>query len=163
MSEPAASLPAAPALSLEDSAQELARTQQPLRRADSHSALPIDVIALSRSVERARLAFRVPDHDNPAYQKAAEWFLDNPYLVMRTVRQAKTELEGEFRLRLPHVESDELPRVLRRARAVVGSSGLDFDEATLCEEGALLAGEGTWRSLIEGAPEVAGRTPTRQL
>ncbi len=126
-------LVAADARSLDTRAADLASAHRPLRRAAPHSPLPIDIGALSRSIARAAAAFDAPALDDPVYQKAAEWFLDNHYLLVRTVRQVKTELPKEFRRRLPHVASDELPRVLRLARAVIESSNLDFDEATLLQ------------------------------
>jgi cyclic beta-1,2-glucan glucanotransferase len=86
---------------------------------------------LSAAIERATRGFQIARPDDPRYQKAAEWFLDNHYLVARTLRQTKKEIPAGFRRRLPYVVGDHVPRVLRIAHALVESTNLDFDEATL--------------------------------
>jgi cyclic beta-1,2-glucan synthetase len=133
LSEPGAS-PAsavAAAQSLEERALGLARAHRALQRAGAHSVPLVDLAGLSRSVDAAVAKFGTPKLDDPVYQKAAEWLLDNHYLIARTIRQVKSELPAPFRRRLSQVGSDELPRTLRVARAVIESTNLDFDEATL--------------------------------
>ena len=117
--------------SLEQRAEALARAHRPLRRAGTRSAPLVNLGDVSRAIEHAASAFREPRLDDPIFQKAAEWFLDNYYLLPRTLRQVKSELPNEFRRHLLHVGSDELPRVFRIADALIETTSVDFDEATL--------------------------------
>jgi cyclic beta-1,2-glucan synthetase len=86
---------------------------------------------LSASIARATQGFRTPRPEDPQYQKAAEWFLDNHYLVARALRQIATEMPQGFRRRLPYAGEESVPRVLSIAHAFVEATALDFDEATL--------------------------------
>ena len=87
--------------------------------------------ALAASIARATQEFRTPRPEDPLFQKAAEWFLDNHYLVSRALRQIATEMPRGFRRRLPYVGEDSVPRVLSIAHAFVEATALDFDGATL--------------------------------
>jgi len=118
---------------LDATARELSRAHRPLRDADARSPLPVDIARVSRTIERAMSTFRAIGPADAAHGKAAEWFLDNHYLLVRAVRQVATELPMEFRRRLPHVAEDEQPRVLRLARAIVQATSDDFDEATILD------------------------------
>jgi cyclic beta-1,2-glucan synthetase len=73
----------------------------------------------------------VPRPEEPRFQKASEWFLDNHYLASRALRQIQTEFPAGFRRRLPHVGDDALPRVLRVAQALLDKTSFDLDEAVL--------------------------------
>jgi cyclic beta-1,2-glucan synthetase len=118
-------------LRLEERAEALASAHRPVSRPRARSIPLIDLRAASAAIERATRGFQIAKPENPPYQKAAEWFLDNHYLVARTLRQIKNEIPAGFRRRLPYVGGDRLPRVLRIAQALVESTNLDFDEATL--------------------------------
>ncbi|HEY5375560.1 MAG TPA: glucoamylase family protein [Polyangiaceae bacterium] len=119
--------------SLEELALKLAVSHQTLRRAQGKSVPLLDFAAISRSLSSAALELQKPRLDDPIYQKAAEWFLDNHYLLVATLRQVKSDLPDDFRRRLPQVGEDELPRAFRIAQGVVEATVLDFDEATLLE------------------------------
>jgi cyclic beta-1,2-glucan synthetase len=118
-------------VSLDETAVALASTHQPFRRPRGIPAPLLDVRHLSASLARAARDFRTPRPEDLRYQKAAEWFLDNQYLVTRTLRQIATEIPHAFRRRLPYVGAHRRPRVLAVADALVEATGLDFDEATL--------------------------------
>jgi cyclic beta-1,2-glucan synthetase len=118
-------------LSVEELAAALARTHQPISRPRARSARVVDVRALSAAIERATRGFQTPRPDDPEYGKATEWFLDNHYLVARTLRQIKKEFPAGFRRRLPFVVGDSVPRILRVAQSLVESTHFGFDEATL--------------------------------
>jgi cyclic beta-1,2-glucan synthetase len=118
-------------LRLEERAAALASAHRPISRPRARSVPLVDLRALSATIERATRGFQIARPEDPRYQKAAEWFLDNHYLVARTLRQIRKEIPAGFRRRLPYVGGDGLPRVLRIAHALVESTNLDFDEATL--------------------------------
>ncbi len=118
-------------MTLEERAAALASAHQPIGRPRRRSARLVDVRGMSLAVERATRGFHTERPEDPGYQKAAEWFLDNHYLVARTLRQIKKEFPPGFRRRLPVALGDSVPRVLRIAQALVESTNFDFDEATL--------------------------------
>ncbi len=118
-------------MSLDEDAAALATAHSPLTFPRASSVPLLDLRRVSGSIARATRGFRAPRPQHPRYQKAAEWFLDNHYLVSRTLRQVGTEIPPGFRRRLPYVVGDSLPRVLRVAHAIVEATSLDLDEATL--------------------------------
>jgi cyclic beta-1,2-glucan synthetase len=118
-------------VSLEETAAKLASTHRPLRRPRVIPAPLLDYQRLSSSIARATRGFRTPRPEDPRYQKASEWFLDNHYLVARALRQIGTEIPHGFRRRLPYVGEEPRPRVLVLAEALVEATSLDFDESTL--------------------------------
>ncbi|MEO6420897.1 MAG: glucoamylase family protein, partial [Polyangiaceae bacterium] len=118
-------------MSLEDRAAALATAHRPLRRPRAGAPSLLDPRRVGATIARATRGFRTPRPEEPHYQKAAEWFLDNHYLVSRALRQIATELPPGFRRRLPCVGDDSVPRILSIADAFVEATSLDFDEATL--------------------------------
>ncbi|HEV3191678.1 MAG TPA: hypothetical protein VGY54_14310, partial [Polyangiaceae bacterium] len=118
-------------MTLEERAAALASAHWPIRRPRARSGPLADLRALSAAIERATRGFQISRAEDPRYKKAAEWFLDNHYLIARTLRQIRKEIPAGFRRRLPFVAGDHLPRVLRIAQALVESTNLDFDEPTL--------------------------------
>ncbi len=118
-------------MSLEDQAAELASTHRSIVRPRTRCAAIVDLETLSAAFARATRGFPTPRPEDAGYQKAAEWFLDNHYLIARTLRQTTSEMPPGFRRRLPCVAGDRAPRVLRIARALIEFTDLDFDEATL--------------------------------
>ncbi len=85
---------------------------------------------VTRAIESARkhlAATPIADADSP---KAAEWFLDNYYLIRRVARQVEEELPHGFVLHLPQVASGPSKGSLRvdtLARALVTSHRLELD------------------------------------
>ncbi len=82
---------------------------------------------VARSLERARryLAPRELTQGDAALQKAAEWFLDNYYLIRRVARELTHDLPPGFVRHLPHLAHGKdkgSPRVQALARALVGRS-----------------------------------------
>ncbi|HLG58339.1 MAG TPA: glucoamylase family protein [Vicinamibacterales bacterium] len=82
-------------------------------------ARPLDslqrVSALTAWLDRARAALADPA---PEAAKAAEWLLDNDYLVERAIRQIQEDLPPGFYRRLPGLAQDEEERRLPRAYAL---------------------------------------------
>ena len=118
-------------MSLEKRAAELASAHRPLRRPPAGAVPLLEPRVVAVSIARATQGFRTPRPEDPQHQKAAEWFLDNHYLVTRALRQIATEMPRGFRRRLPYVGEQSVPRVLSIAHAFVEATALDFDEATL--------------------------------
>ena len=118
-------------MNLEKTAEELATSHSALRRPAVTAAALFDLNRLSSSITRATRGFRTPRPDDRAYQKSAEWFLDNQHLIARTLRQLATEIPHGFRRRLPYVGDSRRPRALVLAEAFVTATRLDFDESHL--------------------------------
>ncbi len=118
-------------MSIEERAAALAAAHQPIGPLPARSIPLVDLRAQSAAIARAMRGFQTPRPEDPRFQKAAEWLLDNHYLIARTLRQTKKEIPAGFRRRLPYVIGDRFPRILRIAHALVESTNLDFDEATL--------------------------------
>ena len=118
-------------VTLEERATLLGAAQRPLHRPPATAPPLFDIRPLSTSIARAVEAFRTSRLQDAGSRKAAEWFLDNHYLVARTLRQITSDVPSGFRRRLPYVAGDSLPRIFRVARDLVEATSLDFDERTL--------------------------------
>ena len=89
---------------------------------------------LVTKLEQAQKQFLVAPSDDARLQKAAEWFLDNYYLIRRVARQVDEELPRGFVRHLPELASGPAkgrPRIYALARAVVLGRSLDFDVTEL--------------------------------
>jgi cyclic beta-1,2-glucan synthetase len=118
-------------LNLAGCAAALAASHRPLHRARASSVQLLEPSVVAASLARATQGFQAPRPEEPRFQKASEWFLDNHYLASRALRQVQTEFPPGFRRRLPHVGEDSLPRVLRLAQTLLDETSLDLDEAGL--------------------------------
>jgi cyclic beta-1,2-glucan synthetase len=107
---------------------------------------------------------------------AAEWLLDNEYIIEGTARKILLNLPPRYYRQLPALTSEndrELPRVYGLARELVSTSDLRLDQDNILSfigayqtEAPLLIGE-LWAvpqmlrtSLLEGIQRIAGRTRT---
>lgn len=82
---------------------------------------------------RARAAAAVAE---PDATKAAEWLLDNDYLVQRAVRQIGQDLPPRFYQRLPRLangEEEGLPRVFALAHGLLRASHLQLSHSTVVQ------------------------------
>ena len=129
-------------------ATELAVAQRPLRRPPSNSPPLLDLDSLAAAIADASRELRTQRPADPQFQKAAEWFLDNHFLVARTARQVATEIPPSFRRRLPHAGKAPHPRILELANALVSATSLELDESMIVtfvqayeEHGALTLAE----------------------
>jgi cyclic beta-1,2-glucan synthetase len=125
------SVGAAPSLAtpLEDDARALARAQRQLERAGriNHFFEPPPV---ARRLERARRQLGAGPPLTGKLQTAAEWLLDNYYLIRRVARQVEEELPRGFVRHLPQLASGPergRPRIDAISHALVVSSGLAID------------------------------------
>ncbi len=85
---------------------------------------------IARAFARAWKFFATSRTEDPVLQRAAEWLLDNYYVVRRVTRQATTELPAGFVRRLPLLEdgpAEGIPRIDALARAILVKSELQID------------------------------------
>jgi cyclic beta-1,2-glucan synthetase len=126
--------PAAATLVGETDGRALAETQRNLRRAKRALTRFLEPFAIAQTLERARQHFLKSRTEDATLRKAAEWFLDNYYLIRRVARQVDEELPRGFVRRLPEIASGRekgLPRVYALARALVVRRGIDLDAAAV--------------------------------
>jgi len=111
---------------IENTAQELARGHR------THSGRPAPLGSLVRIaempdwLERAQRRLTKPE---AAVAKAAEWFLDNSYLVQRAIRQIQSDLPPAFYVQLPALEMNDLagpPRIYAIACAMLDVASLQL-------------------------------------
>ena len=120
---------------IEADARALADTQRSLRRAKRAVTRFLEPSAIAHGLEHAqkRLLAGHPD-DDAMLRKAAEWFLDNYYLIRRVARQVDQDLPRGFVRHLPELASGPakgMPRIYALARALVVSRSIEFDVVTL--------------------------------
>ena len=89
---------------------------------------------LESVLKSAYIYFRELDEEALALSYAAEWFLDNYYLIKRTLRQLRRDLPYGFYQKLPKLQSGipaGYPRVYDLARWQVGYENADISLPTL--------------------------------
>jgi cyclic beta-1,2-glucan synthetase len=121
---------------LEAEAREFAEGQRHLRRAEPGIARLLDLSPspMARALERARKFLSSSQFEDAKLQKAAEWFLDNYYLIRRVARQVTQDLPLGFLRRLPELASGPakgVPRIDALARALVARSSIEIDGTVL--------------------------------
>jgi cyclic beta-1,2-glucan glucanotransferase len=115
-------------------ARALAEVQKDLARAARLVTLFYEPPPVARPLERARRHLGAISSGDAPHPKAAEWFLDNYYLIRRVARQVEEELPRGFVRHLPRLASGPSkgrPRVDALARALVAKSGMVLDLAVL--------------------------------
>ncbi len=116
---------------IQSSAREIAR----IHRISTEPVTPLaSLVGLEKMpswLERARECLAKPD---VTVAKAAEWLLDNAYLVQRAVRQIRDDLPASFYAQLPALE-DPLhpgaPRVYAVARTLLNTASLQLTPTTV--------------------------------
>ena len=124
---------AATTSALEAEARALAEAQRDLQRAARLVPHFFEPPPVARAVERARKHFGSTSAGDGTFEKAAEWFLDNYYLIRRVARQVE-ELPRSFVRHLPLLASGSAkgrPRIDALARALVVKSALSLDLTVL--------------------------------
>ncbi len=120
--------------SFESDPSVLAATHRDLERAGPQLTNGLAPQALARALESARRQLAAKQANDPEVGKAAEWFLDNYYVVRRAARQVAEELPRAFWVRLPLLASGDnkgKTRVREVARALVESTAAGFDADAL--------------------------------
>ncbi len=123
-------------VALESQARALAETQQDLCRVESGVGrfIGVSTSRVVRALDRAWKHLSATTAEDPARQKAAEWFLDNYYLIRRVARQVAEDLPAGFLRRLPRLASGPakgVPRIDALARALLVTTGLEIDADAL--------------------------------
>jgi cyclic beta-1,2-glucan synthetase len=121
-----ASAPQVPAGSLEAAAQEFRECHEVAGRPARDLPVRSRLVALPEWLERARAACAEPP---PEATKAAEWLLDNDYLMQRAVLQIQEDLPAGFYRQLPSLASGEaegLPRAFAVAHGLLQVSRLQI-------------------------------------
>jgi cyclic beta-1,2-glucan synthetase len=120
--------------SLETEARTLADAQRDFKRASRPVFRAFDPPQLGRSFERAHGYLAATTLGDAAPAKAAEWYLDNYYLIRRVARQVEEELPRGFVRHLPWLASGPVkarPRIDALARALVAKTTLTLDLAAV--------------------------------
>jgi cyclic beta-1,2-glucan synthetase len=119
---------------LEADARILAESQSRLERATRLVTPYFEPSSVARALEHAQKHLASRFSGEASLPKAAEWFLDNYYLIRRVARQVADELPRGFVRHLPEVASGPSKGLLRvdaLARAVVARTKIELDVAEL--------------------------------
>ena len=98
---------------LDADARALAETQRDLERTTTAVARSPVPSPVARALERAQKRLAATHTGDAALPKAAEWFLDNYYLIRRVARQVDEELPQGFVRHLPRLASGPSKGVAR--------------------------------------------------
>jgi cyclic beta-1,2-glucan glucanotransferase len=132
--DPATREPAPKTAALEAEARSLAETQRELQRVTRRLARARKASAVTLALEHVRTRLAAKHGGDAALPKAAEWFLDNYYLIRRVARQVDEELPRGFVRRLPQLAAGPARGRLRievLAEALVHTSRIDLDASAV--------------------------------
>jgi len=119
---------------LEAEARALAETQQRIERAARTIGSVFEPAPVARALAHAAKHLTTRFSGDATLPKAAEWFLDNYYLIRRVARQIADELPRGFVRHLPRLASGPskgIPRIDALARVIVVRSGIELDVPAL--------------------------------
>ncbi len=122
------------AATLEADARALAQEQRELERSPRLAIRFFERPPISRPLQRAHRHLSNQPLENATLEHAAEWFLDNYYLIRRVARQVEEELPRGFVRHLPHLADGPAkgrPRIDILAQALVARSGILLDITVL--------------------------------
>ncbi len=112
----------------------LARGHLDLVRGHPREARVFDAVAIEKALTAAEQRLLAMAPGDATYAKAAEWFLDNAYLLHRAARQIAEDLPPGFEARLPRLASGAWrghARIDALARAMLDESRWVIDEDAL--------------------------------
>ena len=167
--------PATPA-QLQELAQRLSKSHRSAVGLPHNTKLLKQVERNSRRIHEACVDLSVENHLEQSVSPAAEWLLDNEYIVEGNARKILLNLPRRYYRQLPALTSDpdrELPRIYGLARELVSHSDLRLDRENILafveayqNEVPLSIGE-LWAfpqmlrtALMDGIQQIAGRTGT---
>jgi cyclic beta-1,2-glucan synthetase len=125
---------AAKTLALETSARELAESHGALERAPGSQTRFVEATQVAEALEYAQWHLAATPADDSTLPRAAEWFLDNYYLIRRVARQIGEDLPRGFARHLPWVATAPgrgAFRVDLLARELIATTKLELDPGTL--------------------------------
>jgi cyclic beta-1,2-glucan synthetase len=106
-------------LDLEEQAKELAQSHKLLPESVKYTPLTRFLNDYARVFERATRYFNSISEQEKPMPVAAEWVLDNDYIVSQTLRQLEEDLPLDFYRELPALQEDGLPRVYHIASVII--------------------------------------------
>jgi len=115
---------------LQADARALAETQHELERVTRRLGRAVQPSPVTLALEHARMHLAATHAGDTTLPKAAEWFLDNYYLIRRVARQVDEELPPEFVRHLPQLASGPARGRLRievLAETLVRRSQIELD------------------------------------
>jgi cyclic beta-1,2-glucan synthetase len=104
---------------MEELAQELAHSQKLLSETVKHIPLTRFLSKYGQVFERSAAYFNSLSEPEKPIPVAAEWVLDNGYLVQQNLRQMEEDLPLDFYRQLPALQDDGLPRAYHIARVII--------------------------------------------
>jgi cyclic beta-1,2-glucan synthetase len=119
---------------LEAEVRALAETQGDLRRVTRDISRSIHASPVTLALERAREHLAATHAGDATLPKAAEWFLDNYYLIRRVARQVDEELPRGFVRHLPELASGPTQGRLRievLAESLVRRTRIELDVSSV--------------------------------
>ncbi|HSQ76750.1 MAG TPA: hypothetical protein VLT13_14400, partial [Bacteroidota bacterium] len=161
---------------LQEHAQRLSTSHRSAVGLPHNTKLLKQVERNSRRIHEACVDLTVANHLEQSVSPAAEWLLDNEYIVEGNARKILLNLPRRYYRQLPALTSDpdrELPRIYGLARELVSHTDLRLDRENIVAfveayqtEVPLSIGE-LWAvpqmlrtALMDGIQQIAGRTGT---
>lgn len=117
-------------VALKEDARALAETQRDIARAPRRIAHVVESRQVAQRLGDVQRHLAANVYEDAAIQVAAEWFLDNYYLIRRIARQNTADLPVGFVRHLPHLASGPAsgrPRIEALSRRLVAQSSVMLD------------------------------------
>jgi cyclic beta-1,2-glucan synthetase len=98
---------------LEELATNLAQRSDPIKKPDNYNPLPSRIKILEIFLISAHNYFEQTSHAETAISRAAEWVLDNFYIIEQALRQVSEDIPPDFYRRLPklNINGEEVARI----------------------------------------------------
>ncbi|MHC4952859.1 MAG: GH36-type glycosyl hydrolase domain-containing protein [Planctomycetota bacterium] len=116
---------------LSQAAEDIARGHTVSRERPKRVAPLVELSLLSPWLERVERELVLHGAELDHEVRAVEWFLDNAYVVGRTIRQVREDMPWSFYRQLPALETTGEPRIYALAREFVTLSDLQTDPRRL--------------------------------
>ena len=119
---------------IEDLAIELAQTLKPSLRAGRGKSVQSRLLKLEELLRAAYQYFEEADKSKLTVQHAAEWVLDNFYIIEHAIRQVREGMPGDYYQRLPQVtlaDQNDVARIYVLSVAITATSESSLDIAQI--------------------------------
>ncbi|HSM71019.1 MAG TPA: hypothetical protein VK851_05710, partial [Anaerolineales bacterium] len=109
---------------VEEMALNLGDKLETIERPTNHNPIPARLKALENILQSAYRYFDEPDQNPASESYAAEWVLDNFYIIKQALRQIDQNLPNNFYKRLPkvNVNGREMTRIYVLASALTNAN-----------------------------------------